>query len=98
MVMLFADGRPVRVFHIPHKVLPSRHLRWTPDGQALCYAADGDGVSNLWAQPLDGGPPRQLTHFTADRIFNFEWSPDGKQLACTRGAWAHDVVLISDFR
>ena len=40
------------------------------------------GVSNIWAQPIDGSAPKQLTHFKTDRIFSFDWSGDGKQLAC----------------
>jgi hypothetical protein len=39
-----------------------------------------------------------LTSFKSDRIFWFEFSPDGKQLALSRGAIAGDVVLIRDFR
>jgi len=31
-------------------------------------------------------------------IFDFAWSPDGKQLALTRGSQSSDVILISDFR
>jgi len=49
-------------------------------------------------QPLDGGPPRQVTDFKSDRIFGFEWSRDGKQLALARGTESSDVVLISGFR
>ena len=37
---------------------------WTPDGAALIYVSDRDGVENLWLLPLDGGEQQQLTHFT----------------------------------
>jgi hypothetical protein len=57
-----------------------------------------NGVSNLWAQSIDGSPPKQLTNFTTDRIFGFAFSRDGKQLALSRGTQASDVVLISDFK
>jgi Tol biopolymer transport system component len=53
-----------------------------------------DGVSNIWIQPLDGGAPKQITHFKSDQIFWFEWSPDGKQLGVSRGAITSDVVMI----
>ncbi len=52
---------------------------------------------NLWKQPLSGGPPQQITHFK-ELIFAYDWSPDGKQLAITRGSKPSDVVLISNFR
>jgi Tol biopolymer transport system component len=44
-----------------------------------------NGVDNLWLQPLDGSKGRSLTDFTAERISDFRWSPDGKQLALVRG-------------
>lgn len=71
-------------------------LRWSPDGRALTYIATQQGVSNIWSKPIDGGPARQLTDFTADRIFRFAWSRDGKFLACERGMVINDAVLISD--
>jgi hypothetical protein len=30
----------------------------------------------IWEPPLAGGKPRRLTHFTASRIFDFNWSFD----------------------
>jgi serine/threonine protein kinase len=71
-------------------------IRFTPDGQALAYGVNEHGVSNLWAQPLSGGPPRQLTDFKTDLIFDCAWSRDGKQLALSRGQVSRDVVLLTD--
>ena len=42
--------------------------------------------------------PKQLTEFKDQRIFNFAWSRDGKQLALSRGVVNSDVVLLSGFR
>ncbi len=47
---------------------------------------------------MSGGPPRQLTNFASDRISNFAWSRDGKQLLLIRGDVTSDVILISNFR
>ena len=77
---------------------PCSFIHWTPDGQAVAYIRTRGGVSNIWSQPLDGSPPKQLTDFKSDRIFNFAWSRDGKQLALSRGVVNSDVVLISNFR
>ncbi len=71
-------------------------LRWTPDGRALLYVATRSGVSNIWSQPIDGGDPVQLTDFRTDRIFAFDWSADGRLLACARGTETNDVVLINE--
>jgi eukaryotic-like serine/threonine-protein kinase len=73
-------------------------MEWTPDGGSLSYIRNAEGVSNIWAQPIDGDEPRQLTHFKTDQIFRFAWSPDGERLACERGATLNDIVLISDFK
>ena len=73
-------------------------VRWTPDGRAVAYPVTTAGVSNLWAQPLDGGPARRLTDFKSDTIYNFAWSPDGRHLAVTRGNDPSDAVLISSSR
>ena len=58
---------------------------WSPDGKAIVYIKDENRVSNVWSQPLDGGSPRQLTNWSAEQIFAFAWSRDGKQLAVSRG-------------
>jgi Tol biopolymer transport system component/DNA-binding winged helix-turn-helix (wHTH) protein len=75
-----------------------RILRWSPDSRALTYIATRQGASNIWSKPIDGGPARQLTDFTSDRIFRFAWSRDGKFLACERGMVINDAVLIRDGR
>ena len=71
-------------------------LRWTADGSGLAYAARQEGVGNIWIQPLDGGAPKQLTHWSPNPIFSFGWSPDGKWLAYASGTLTSDVVLISN--
>jgi Tol biopolymer transport system component len=55
------------------------------------------GAQNIWYQPLDGFPARQVTHFPDSDIFDFLWSKDGKQLAVTRGRTRTDAVRISNF-
>jgi Tol biopolymer transport system component len=90
----FEGGSPIRVFDILPDANPAT-LQWAPDGSALAYVVKRSGISNIWSQPLDGGPPKQLTDFKADEIFYFDWSRDGKQLACSRGAEMSDVVLLS---
>ena len=93
-VIAWEGGEPLRVFDIAR----AHTTRWLADGRGLTYVEIRDGVANLWFQPLDGGKPRQLTHFTSDSIFNYAWSRDGQQLAVVRGSWSSDVVLISNFR
>jgi eukaryotic-like serine/threonine-protein kinase len=94
-VIPFAGGQPAKTFDYSASSFagyPVTH--WTSDGRVLTYIRDQQGISNIWAQPIDGGPPRQLTDFTAGQIFNFAWSKDGRQLALARGSQTSDVVLI----
>ena len=92
-VIPFEGGPPLKILDII-----SLMVRWTGDGRSLTYIVDRGGTSNIWKQPLDGGPATQLTDFKTDRIFWFDWSRDGKQLALIRGAVSSDVVLISDIK
>jgi hypothetical protein len=55
-------------------------------------------VTNIWEQPLVAGGPKRLTNFTSGRIFDFNWSQDGKQLLLSRGEITSDVVLLSNLR
>src|SRR5262249_6873967 len=70
---------------------------WTPDGRGLAYV-DPSGL-NVWVQPLEGGAPRQVTHFTeGPRIGGFAWSPDGTDLALTRAFATSDIVMLKGIR
>jgi serine/threonine protein kinase/sugar lactone lactonase YvrE len=77
----------------------SRHvgpLRSSPDGKGIVYPIREKGVDNLWLQPLDGSPGRQITNFPSLKIYSYQWSPDGKSLAIVRGDSPSDLVLIQD--
>lgn len=71
-------------------------IRWMPDGNAVAYAARQAGVGNIWIQPINGGPAKQLTHWNTNPIFSFDWSRDGKWLAYASGSLTSDVILIRD--
>lgn len=90
-----SGGKPIKTFEIPPTVYIDTELRWTPDGRAITYLDHCGGQANLWIQPLDGGPPKQLTDFKTDQIFSFDWSRDGR-LVYSRGLRTNDVVLIKD--
>ena len=71
-------------------------LRFSPDGKGIVYPVREKGVDNLWLQPLDGRPGRELTNFTSLKIYSYQWSPDGKSLALVRGDSPSDLVLIQE--
>jgi Tol biopolymer transport system component len=93
----FDGGEIIKTFDAAPETNPlsnNQNLQWTLDGRSIYYIALNNGVSNIWRQPIDGSPPTQVTQFTTGRIFNFAYSPDGKQLALSRGSLDSDVVLI----
>jgi eukaryotic-like serine/threonine-protein kinase len=72
------------------------NVRFTPDDKAVAYPFRDRDADNLWLQPLDGSPGKQLTNFKSERISDFHWSFDGKQIGLVRGHSDSDVVLIRD--
>ena len=98
LLIPFQGGSPVKTFNVASATPAGiyRQVLWTRDGRELTYVDTRNGVSNLWSQPVDGGPPRQLTDFKSGQIFRFAWSPDGKRAALACGIQTSDVVLLRD--
>ena len=97
IALISIDGGPaIKTFNLPQSGTVLSILKWSPDGKSISYSVNSQNVSNIWNQPLDGGPPRQVTDFKEMLITSFAWSADGKQLACTRGNLLRDAVLITD--
>jgi Tol biopolymer transport system component/tetratricopeptide (TPR) repeat protein len=88
-------GAPLKRFAIPATTSVDSTLRWTADGKGISYADVQGGVSNIWIQSVEGGPPRQITNFNSDRIFSLDWSDRG-DLTYSRGLRTYDIVLITD--
>jgi Tol biopolymer transport system component len=91
-------GQPTKLLPLPSSVVPTVGLGWTSDSSALVYVQKRSGVSNIWSQPINGDPPKQLTNFKSDLIFRFALSADGSNFVLARGTQTRDVVLIRDFR
>lgn len=95
IVIPFDGDAPAKTFDLPPDAPPLQPVRGSPDSQSIQFIVKRDGVENIWQHPLDGGAPKQITKFTSDRIFSYDWSDDGKQLAIIRGAWTADMVLLA---
>lgn len=95
-IIPIGGGGPTKTLDIP--IVDWQRVRWTSDGLALTYIDTRAGVSNLWRQPIDGDSPKQLTAFKSEQIFSYDWSRDGKLLACERGVETSDVVLITNLQ
>ncbi len=91
-----AGGQAVGIFEAPGNAW--RSLGWAPDGQSVLYIITQNSISNLWQQPLNGTAPTQVTSFTRHRLYDFAWSPDGKQLAVVRGRSNDDAILLEGLK
>jgi hypothetical protein len=89
------EGGQMTYHDVDQRALPGQ-ISFTPDGKAIAYLVREKGVDNLWLQPLDGGPYRQITHFNKDQILRFVFSPDGTKLGLERGAEESDALLFRD--
>ena len=96
VVISFDTAQEVKTFSAQASGTVLAVIQWAPDSKAIQYTVTGSNLTNIWSQPLDGGPPKQITDFKEMLITGFGWSHDGKQLACTRGNLIRDAVLITD--
>ena len=83
----------------PRKIANSglHELQWR-DKDTLTYVETSGEVSNIWSQPLDGSPLKQLTHFKELRIYSYGWSADGRVLTCERGKAIRRAVQLVNSR
>lgn len=97
-IFSLADGSLVKSFDPPTqaRIFEGRSLGWSKDGRLVLSIISLNGVSNIWAQPVDGGPPSVLTNFKTDQIFDFDWLAADGSLVMARGTVSSDVVLISN--
>jgi Tol biopolymer transport system component/DNA-binding winged helix-turn-helix (wHTH) protein len=98
VIVSAAGGNALRRFVITPLKLSSYRLKWTPNGDALLYAAASDGVAGIYKQNLKGGTPEKLIELKEDDISDFGYSADGRELAVTRGDWQFDIVLLSGIK
>jgi serine/threonine protein kinase len=87
-------GTPLYTLAVPYGM---QSPRFTPDGKAIAFLLTRNRATNIWEQPLAGGPAVQLTKFPGGQMFAFAWSADGRQLAFSRGQNKTDVVMMSNF-
>jgi serine/threonine protein kinase len=105
VIMPRAGGEPIAKFVLPPSTI---FAMWMPDGKAVCYLDRNKGW-NLMRQPIAGGEPTQVTHFTEGVTTSATWSPDGRYLAVVRrigtkvGLWIvtpakGEPKMVTEFR
>ena len=95
LVLSAIDGKTLHEFEVDPLKLSAYRLRWSLDGRFLFFAASRDGVAGIYRQPLAGGKAERMIEFEEDDVYDFGYSPDGQQLAVTRGDYQFDIVLLS---
>ncbi|MDH3902106.1 MAG: alpha/beta fold hydrolase [Xanthomonadales bacterium] len=56
---------------------------FSADGKAILMSSDASGVFNVYALPLDGGEPEQLTESTDNAVFALSWFPADNRVLYT---------------
>jgi Tol biopolymer transport system component len=86
-------GGPSRLL-LP-KVTYLKGLAWTANGRNLLYQGGAGDPKNLWQIPASGGEPRRPPFLTEANAEQIALSPDGRQVAYSRGG--NDVNLVRVF-
>ena len=95
-IISFDGGAPLKTIDLPRSVQPIA-FAWMPDGLSIAFLDNSSGILNVWSQPVDGGPPKQLTNYKSEFVTSFAISRDGK-IATYRWSATRDIVLIKDFK
>ncbi len=85
---------PLRRFSFPNNRMPEPPLHWMPKEDAIGYTETA--VSNIWAQPVNGGPPRQLTSFPSAASIRSIGRATVNFSTLADGVTTSDVVLMRD--
>lgn len=100
VIISASGGKPEKTFPITDFEFfnVSTPIRWTSDGTGLIFRREQNGAGNLWRQDVNSAtPPRQLTDFSIDTIYNFNYSLDGKRILISRGSYQNNAVIIQNF-
>ena len=85
------DAAP-KLFDVSLRLAP---LQWKNDSSGFYYIAGTPNAATLRLQPISGGEPQKILDFP-NRIFNFAWSSDGKNLVVARGRQSGDALLLTN--
>lgn len=101
------SGEILNTYDLPNEVVwqgdGGHKLEWMKDGRSVLYEVRKDEIPTLWAQPVGAKgapvvPPKKIATFPQEsHVWAFSISPDGKQIAYSRGQYVTDAVLISRF-
>jgi dipeptidyl aminopeptidase/acylaminoacyl peptidase len=56
--------------------------QWSPDGKSIAFLSSGDGATEVYVMPAQGGNANKITSLSTGAD-NEKWSPDGRWIAFT---------------
>lgn len=90
-ILSIDGGEPLKLFDTAPDANFGSGVRWRPDGKAIAYRDWFDGI---WLQTLDHNKPERLEGLPHEKLYAFDWSPDGRFFAYTRASEMRDAMLI----
>jgi serine/threonine protein kinase len=98
VVMTVESKEVLKTFTLGDEKSDPVRIVWAIDNQSFEYISEHGSQHSLWHQSLGKGSPRLIADLGNEQISDFELSPDGNQIALTRGTWIHEAVLIEGLR
>jgi TolB protein len=99
LAIIPADGgAEIDSFLTPANTNIGRGPVWTPDDKAISVVIAPGENQELWMQPVDGNPGKQVTHVGVPGIARRDYSRDGKRIAIVRAQGFGNAIMITDFR
>ncbi len=75
----------------------SPNFRFSADSKAIEFIAAHESGTQIMRQAFNESEPKPVLQMPKERIFNFAWSKNGKQLAISHGQQLRDAVVLTDF-
>jgi len=73
----------------------NRTLGWHPNNKEIFYGNLSKNLINIWIYSLSTKTSRKLTDFETEKIEYLAVSPDGSQIAVSRGTYNSEVIKIT---
>jgi Tol biopolymer transport system component len=97
LVVMPLDGSaPLRELGTISPATANGLMEWTADSNGILFSTVER--TNVWLQPLSGGPPSRVTDLATLDIVRGRRTPDGGSLIVARGSAQTDAYLVSNFQ